>query len=94
MSSKPSSKFLSRASVGEVMSSAYDMLTAAGQTINPIKSTPATQPYDNEAAVRDFQNAVRALLYMLRSFIWFCSFTARATSSRRASRRTMNLLPS
>ncbi|KAH9056259.1 linoleate diol synthase [Lactarius vividus] len=41
-SSKPSSKFLSRAS-----------------TINPIKSAPATQTYDNEAAVKDFQNAFK-----------------------------------
>ncbi|KAH8997828.1 linoleate diol synthase [Lactarius hatsudake] len=30
-------------------------------TINPIKSAPATQTYDNEAAVKDFQNAVSAL---------------------------------
>ncbi|KAI9449938.1 linoleate diol synthase [Lactarius psammicola] len=59
MSSKPSSKFLSRASVGEVMSSAYDMLIAVGQTINPIKSANITQPYDNEAAVKDFQSAFK-----------------------------------
>ncbi|KAH8986848.1 linoleate diol synthase [Lactarius akahatsu] len=58
-SSKSSSKFLSRASVGEVVSSSYNLLTTAGQTINPIKSAPATQTYDNEAAVKDFQNAFK-----------------------------------
>lgn len=61
MSSKSSSsKFLSRASVGDVVSSAYNMLTSAGQIINPIKSASATPTYDNESAVRDFQNAVSA----------------------------------
>jgi linoleate 10R-lipoxygenase len=35
------------------------MLTTVGQVINPIKSTSNSQTYDNEAAVRDFQNAFK-----------------------------------
>lgn len=65
MSSRPSSKFLSRPSVGDVVCTTYDLLTAADQTINPIKSSSSTtQPYENEAAVKTFQNAVSALLTM------------------------------
>jgi linoleate 10R-lipoxygenase len=46
MSSRPSSKFLSRPS-----------------TINPIKSSSSTtQPYENEAAVKTFQNAFKKSL--------------------------------
>ncbi|KAF8265060.1 linoleate diol synthase [Lactarius quietus] len=61
MTSRPS-KFLSRASVGGVVSSAYDLLTTAGQTINPIKSSSTTQSYNNEAAVKDFENAFKKSL--------------------------------
>jgi hypothetical protein len=61
MSSRPS-KFLSRAStVGDIVGSAYDLLTAVGQIINP-KSPSTSQHYDNEAAVKDFENAVSLLL--------------------------------
>jgi hypothetical protein len=64
MSSRPSSKFISRASsVGDILSSAYDLLTAAGQIINP-KSHSTSQHYDNEAAVKDFENAVSVWLTM------------------------------
>jgi hypothetical protein len=62
MPSRPSSKFLSRASVGDVVCSAYDLLTAAGQFIDPIKSPSTTQLHENETAVKDFHNAVSALL--------------------------------
>ena len=58
-----SSKFLSRPSVGDIVCAAYDMLTAAGQVINPIKlSSTTTQRYDNEAAVKAFQNAVSCVI--------------------------------
>ncbi|KAF8265064.1 heme peroxidase [Lactarius quietus] len=72
MRSRFPSRFYSRASVGDIASSAYDLLTAAGQIINTIKPASAnsiksvsaraikaafsTQPYD-ETAVRAFQNA-------------------------------------
>ena len=71
-SSRPSSKFLSRASVGDVVSSAYDLLTTAGQMINPIKSTSSTQTNGDEAAVKEFQNAVSTTLC---SVFGFCSIT-------------------
>lgn len=90
MSSRPSSKFLSRASVGHVVSSAYDLLTTAGQIINPIKSSSTTQTYDNEAAVKDFQNAVSVFLSM-PYLVWF-NYPPACRSSRRAWRRTMNLM--
>ena len=65
MPSRSSSKFLSRPSVGDIVCAAYDLLTAAGQVINPMKSSSTTaQRYDNEAAVKAFQNAVSALLTM------------------------------
>ena len=89
MSSRPFSKFLSRAWISDVVRSAYDLLITASQIINPIKSSPTTQPYDNEAAVKDFQNAVSALLPMpdLGLLIY-----RPCRSSRRASRRTMSLM--
>jgi hypothetical protein len=62
MPSRPPSKFLSRSSVGDVVSSAYDLLTAAGQIVNPIKSPSTTRTHDNEASVKAFQNAVSAML--------------------------------
>lgn len=72
------------------MPSAYDLLTAAGQIINPIKSSSTTtQPYDNEAAVKAFQNAVSALLTM--PYLVFIDYRPRP-SSRRASRPTMSLV--
>lgn len=89
MSSRPS-KFLSRASVGEVVSSAYNLLTAAGQIINPMKSSSTTQTYDNEAAVKDFQSAVSVLL-PIHCVVLLNHLPCH--SSRRASRRIMSLIP-
>jgi hypothetical protein len=69
MLSKLPSRCFSRASVGYIVRSACNLLTAAGQIINTIRSLPvnntvksasASQPYDSEAALRDFQNAVCA----------------------------------
>lgn len=69
MLSKLCSRCFSRASVGDIMRSACEMLTAAGQIINTIRSSPANntvksapafQSYDSEAALRDFRNAVCA----------------------------------
>jgi len=65
MSSRPSSRFFSRAPVGDATDYLYNLLTATGQTLNPIKSAGAAQPTDNEAAVRDFQAAVRKLPTLL-----------------------------
>ena len=63
MPPRSSSKFPSRPSVGDIVCPAYDMLTAAGQVINPIKlSSTTTQRYDNEAAVKAFQNAVSCVI--------------------------------
>lgn len=60
MSSRPSSKFLSRASsVGHIVNSVNDLLTSATQIMNP-KSPSTSQHYDNEAAVKDFESAVSA----------------------------------
>ena len=69
MLSKLCSRCFFRASVGDIMRSACDLLTAAGQIINTIRSSPANntvksapafQIYDSEAALRDFKNAVCA----------------------------------
>ena len=89
MSARPS-KFLSRASsVGSIMNSVYDLFTFAGQIMNP-KSPSTSQSYDNEAAVKDFENAVSALLTM--PYLVLLNYRL-CHSSRRASRRTMSLMP-
>jgi hypothetical protein len=89
MTSRSSSKFLSRASVGDVVSYAYDLLTAAGQVINPVKSPSTTRTYDNESSVRAFKNAVSVLLTVL--YLVLINYHP-GSSSRRASSRTMNLV--
>ena len=62
MSSRPSSKFLARASsVRHFTYYLHNMLTTTDQTFIP-KSGPATQSNDdNETAVREFQAVVSAV---------------------------------
>ena len=108
MLSRLPSRLFARTSVGDIVRSAYNLLTPAGQIGNTIKLTSArtinltygntiksafsTQPYDNEAAVKAFQNAVSTLLYLFILVLLTGNYHPFCSSSR-ASRLTTNLLP-
>jgi hypothetical protein len=92
MSSRPSSKFLSRASVSPTIDHFYNLLTATGQTLNPIKPAGAAPSPDNEVSVKEFQESVSKLHprrppYAVVNALWL---NDSSDSSRRTLRRSTN----